>query len=261
MPFAPPTYPVAQLGEPIAPWFFDDVMPALWALVFLVIVIRTARARRFSIASLLFLSGTTMFWIEWPADWGSYLVYNRGFRLFDGWTSTWYQTYWKPIGVVFGYGVFFGIAGIVLSRVVPVLRRHITALPRPAAVAVVAAVLFYAFDIGAEKLMTSLGWYSYVEPVGPSWSSSRGSLSFVWPAVPFLFFAVLLALLLDRPDDRGFYRNEVLIGASRVAAGWRRESLRLAAWIVTMNVLIFVFQPLTLCIGRSLFLPGSSYVP
>ena len=258
---AAPPYPVGQLGHPVAAWFFDDVQPILWGAAFVVVVVHTARTRRFAITSLLFLAGTTMFWIEWPADWGSYLVYNRDFRLFDGWTSTWYQTYWKPIGVVFGYGVFFGIAGIVLSRGVPAVRRRITALPQPAAVAVVAAVLFYAFDIGAEKLMTSLGWYSYVEPVGPSWSSSRGSLSFVWPALPFVLFAVCLALLLDHTDDRGFYRVEVIAGASRVGAGWRRESRRLVAWIVTMNVLIFVFQPLVLCIGRSLFLHGSSYVP
>ena len=45
--------------------------------------------------------------------------------------------------------------------------------------------VFYTVDIFGERLMTLAGWYSYVEPVGLAWTSDRGSLSFVWPAIPF----------------------------------------------------------------------------
>ncbi|WP_428339124.1 hypothetical protein [Mycobacterium sp.] len=106
-----------------------------------------------------------------------------------------------------------------------------------------------------------LGWYSYAEPVGPAWISPRGALSLVWPAIPFVGFAVCLALLIDRRNDRGFYPNEVWIGAPKVAVGVRRESLRLLCWVLTMNVLLFFFQPAILILGRTLFLPPSAYNP
>ena len=40
-----------------------------------------------------------------------------------------------------------------------------------------------------------------------------------------------------------------------------REFARLAVWIATMNVAIFIAQPLILVIGRILFLHDSVYVP
>ena len=172
-----------------------------------------------------------MFWIEWPADWGSYLVYNRDFPQFTGWTSTWYQTYWKPVGVVFGYGVFFGVEALILLKVVPrikdVLQR---ALPRvrPTALLIVSCMmLFYVVDIAGERLMTWLGWYTYIEPVGLAWHSARGSISFVWPAIPFLLFSIAITLAL-RQDPKGWYPNEKLFGLHHVAPGRRRELARLA---------------------------------
>ncbi len=256
-----PVYPSGQLDNPIAPWGFEIVQPAIWIVSFVVIVIQTVRTRRFSTPALVFLAATTMFWIEWPADWGSYLVYNRGFRLFTGWTSTWYQTYWKPVGVVFGYGVFFGAAGLILIYGIPAVKRALPKLPPKLVVVASTAILFYVFDILAERLMTMAGWYSYFEPVGPAWTSHHGSLSFVWPAIPFVFFAVALALILDGKDQDGFYPNERLVRVNRVPAGWRREVARLGAWILTMNVLLFIDQGLVLVLGRILFFHDSVYVP
>ncbi len=257
---AVPQYP-GNLGHPTAGWVFESLMPAVWGALLIVIVVQTVRKRSFSILSLLFLAGTTMFWIEWPADWGSYLVYNRHFRLFDSWTSTWYQTYWKPVGVVFGYGIFFGVAAVELKYLIPAIKRRFSRTNPTLVVIVASTVSFYLLDIAAEKLMTSLGWYSYVQPLGPSWVGRKGSLSFVWPAIPFLGFAICLALLIDRCDEAGFYPNERVFGVARVQAGLRRETLRLVAWIATLNVLIFVFQPLILVVGRILFLHHSAYVP
>jgi hypothetical protein len=259
-----PLYPSHQLDDPIAPWVFGYVFPIAWVVLLILIITQTARRRTFSMPAMLFVAGTTMFWIEWPADWGSYLVWNRDFWDFSGWTSTWHQTYWKPVSVVFGYGVFFGIEALILLKVVPKLRDVLQRLLPKASPIVLLIVscagLFYLADILGERLMTAAGWYSYVEPVGWAWTSGHGSISFVWPAIPFLLFAIAISLTL-RADDKGFYPNEKLFRIHTVIPGWRREFARLAVWIATMNVALFVAQPLIMVIGRILFLHDSIYVP
>src|SRR4051794_21489433 len=193
-----PVYPSNQLDNPLAPWAFTYVFPAAWVGLLIAFAVQALRNRKFSMPALLFLAGTTMFWIEWPADWGSYLVYNRDFLQFSGWTSTWYQTYWKPVGVIFGYGVFFAVECVILLKVVPKIHAGLQRmLPKVAPTALLIAscmAVFYVVDILGERLMTLAGWYSYVEPVGLAWTSDRGSLSFVWPAIPFLLFAVFITL-------------------------------------------------------------------
>ena len=259
-----PAYPSDHLDDPYVPWVFSYVFPAAWAVLFISFAIQTGRKRTFSMPALLFLAGTTMFWIEWPADWGSYLVYNRDFLQFSGWTSTWYQTYWKPVGVIFGYGIFFAVECVILLKVVPKVRDGLQRLlPKvaPTALLIISCMaVFYVVDILGERLMTLAGWYSYVEPVGLAWTSDRGSLSFVWPAIPFLLFAVFITLTL-REDANGNYPNEKFFRVHTLAPGMKREFARLAVWIATMNVAIFIAQPLILVIGRILFLHDSVYVP
>lgn len=258
-----PAYPSNQLQARL-PWLWAYGFPTVWAVLFVSFAIQTVRKRTFSMPALLFLGGTTMFWIEWPADWGSYLVYNRDFWNFTGWTSTWYQIYWKPVGVVFGYGVFFAAECVILLKVVPKLRAALQRLlPKVAPTALLIAsciAVFYTVDILGERLMTLAGWYTYVEPVGLAWTSDRGSISFVWPAVPFLLFAVFITLML-RQDAHGNYPNEKFFRVHTLAPGMKREFARLAVWIATMNVAIFIAQPLILVIGRILFLHHSAYVP
>lgn len=259
-----PVYPSHQLDNPILPWAWAYVFPAVWVALFVSFGVQLVRKRTFSMPALLFLAGTSMFWIEWPADWGSYLVYNRDFWNFTGWTSTWYQTYWKPVNVVFGYGVFFAVECVILLKVVPRLKAVLQRLlPKVAPTALLIAsciVVFYAVDILGEHLMTSAGWFTYIEPIGPYWPSNHGSISFVWPAIPFLLFAVIITLTL-REDADGNYPNEKLFRVHTLAPGMTREFARLAVWIVTMNVAIFIAQPLILVIGRILFLHDSVYVP
>ncbi|MGI9163570.1 MAG: spirocyclase AveC family protein [Mycobacterium sp.] len=261
---AEPPYPSDQLDDPIAPWVFSYVFPVVWASLLALFITRLVRNRRFSMPALLFLAGTTMFWIEWPADWGSYLVYNRDFVAWPGWTSTWYQTYWKPVGVIFGYGVFFAVECIILLKVVPPLsrsvQRMIPALKSTGALIVSCMVVFYTVDILGERLMTVLGWYSYAEPVGPAWTSDRGTISFVWPAIPFLLFAVAITLA-TRADPDGNYPNEKFFRVHTLKPGLTREFARLAVWITTMNVAIFIAQPLILVVGRILFFHDSVYNP
>lgn len=259
-----PPYPSDQLDDPYLPWVWAYVFPAAWVTLFVSFAVQAFRNRKFSMPAILFLAGTTMFWIEWPADWGAYLVYNRDFWNFTGWTSTWYQTYWKPVNVVFGYGVFFAVECVILLKVVPrfqaALQRLLPKAPPTALLIAACVAVFYTVDILGERLMTAAGWYSYVDAVGPMWESSRGTISFVWPAIPFLLFAVFITLTL-REDGGGNFPNERFFRVHTLPVGMKREFARLAVWITTMNVAIFIAQPLILVVGRSLFLYDSAFVP
>ena len=259
-----PAYPTDQLANPRAPFVWAYAFAAAWVLLLIGFVVQTVRNKTISMPAMLFTAGTTMFWIEWPADWGAYLVYNRDFWNFTGWTSTWYQTYWKPVNVVFGYGVFFTVECVILLKVVPrvtgALRRAIPKASETLLLIVSCMIVFYTVDILGERLMTWCGWYSYVDPVGPAWTSDRGTISFVWPAIPFLLFAIAITLVL-RQDANGDYPNEKFFRVHTLKAGWPKQFARLAVWIITMNVAIFIAQPLILCIGRVLFFPHSAYVP
>lgn len=261
---AEPPYPHHHLDDPYLPWLWAFAFPIAWVTLLIFFAVQTIRDKKFSMPAMLFVSGTTMFWIEWPADWGSYLVYNRDFWNFTGWTSTWYQTYTKPVNVVFGYGIFFAVECIILLKLVPkvsgVLQRAVPKAPPTAMLIVSAMAVFYMVDILGERLMTVAGWYSYVDAVGPKWESAHGTISFVWPAIPFVLFAVIITLAL-REDPWGNYPNEKFFKVHTLTPGWRREFARLAVWIVTMNAALFIAQPLILCVGRALFLHDSIYVP
>lgn len=249
-PLSEPAYP-SSLTDPTAGWIFTTAMPIIFGIALVAVVINTYRNKRFSVISLMFLAGTTMFWIEWPADWGSYLVYNREFPMFSGWTSTWFQTYWKPVPVVFGYGIFWGISAAILLKALPAAKRRFSSLNPTLVVVLTSLAIFYLFDLTAEKTMTGLGWYSYAEPVSPAWHGAKGHMSFVWPVIPLLLFAVFESLVLDRVDANGVYPNERLFGVHKLPEGFHREERRLAAWIVSLNVALFICQPLILILGRT----------
>jgi hypothetical protein len=261
---AEPLYPHHHLDDPYLPWLWAFAFPIAWVALLIFFAVQSIRDKKFSMPAMLFLAGTTMFWIEWPADWGSYLVYNRDFRNFTGWTSTWYQTYTKPVNVVFGYGIFFAVECIILLKVVPkvsgVLQRAAPKAPRTALLVISSMAVFYTVDILGERLMTAAGWYSYVDAVGLKWGSAHGTISFVWPAIPFLLFAVIISLTL-REDSQGNYPNEKFFKVHTLRPGWSREFARLAVWIATMNVALFIAQPLILCVGRAMFFHESVYVP
>lgn len=252
-----PPYPHDQLDGAIGLWVFQYVFPIIWLGLLVFFITQLVKTGKFSMPGLMFIAATTMFWIEWPADWGSFLVYNRELAQIPGWTSTWFQTYWKPIGVIFGYGVFFAVECTIMLKVVPrvssALRRVIPVLKSTPALIVSCIAVFYVIDQLGEGMMTALGWYSYAEPVGPHWSiGDRGLMPFFWPAIPFLLFAVGITLLL-RTDADGNRANEKFFRVHTLEQGYTREFSRLAVWIITMNVVIFVAQPLILVIGRILF--------
>jgi len=67
----------------------------IWAVILVIIIIRTFLTKKFSILSLLFIAGTSMFWIEWRPT-GVPTRLQPEFAMIRA-DLHWYQTYWKPI--------------------------------------------------------------------------------------------------------------------------------------------------------------------
>ena len=77
--------------------------------------------------------------------------------------------------------------------------------------------MFYVVDILANH--DYRGWVVQLRRTrGMAWTSDRGSISWVWPARPFLLFAVAITLTL-RADERGFYPNEKLFRVDQLTPG------------------------------------------
>jgi hypothetical protein len=249
-----------ELTAPTVGWFFDNVMPALWVVLAIGLLLQALKRGRLSVIAVAFFSTTTMFWQEWLADWGPALVYNRDLRLFHGWTSTNHQTFYKPVGVFFGYGLFFAAGTLAMLTLVPPVMRRLPDVNRKLLTAAIAVVVFWVFDVVAEGAMTAVGWYSYTSPVGPD-IVLHGKMSLVFPALPFLLFAVAQSLLLFSRDEDGLSWPERAAGAARLPAGLARELARVAGWALTLNLVLFLTQPVALWLIRITFLSPSRYVP
>ena len=67
--------------NPSAIWLIE-VIGSIVCLAMLVFFIRqSVGARTLTFGMLLFISSVSMFWQEWYADWGAYLLYNPKFAL------------------------------------------------------------------------------------------------------------------------------------------------------------------------------------
>jgi hypothetical protein len=242
--------------EPLAPWVFQVVGPLVWLAMAGFHAWRTAGRRQLSAGALFFIGATTMWWQEWYADWGGYLLFSPHFELMP-WGATTWTTPHKPWAVIPAYGWFFGL-GLpgLLAAVESVQRRQ----PRWSAWAAAAAVVvpvFYAIDLGIEGFATVMGWWTYTNPVGPVLHTSRGSFPLLYPVLLFVFWALVTVRLSLARDDRG----RRLLGVDRVSEGWKRELARAGAWSVTLNVLFWFLLVFPLILVRQGLGTSSSLVP
>jgi hypothetical protein len=246
--------------EPVAPWIFQVVGPLIWLAMAGFHARRTASSRQLSTAALFFIGATTMWWQEWYADWGGYLLFSSHFELMP-WGDTPWTTPNKPWAVIPAYGWFFGLGLPALLAAVESVRRRRPHWNVWAAVAVVVVPIFYAIDLGIEGFATVMGWWTYANPLGPVLHTSRGSFPLLYPVMLFVLWALVTIRLFLARDDRGRWSHERLLGVDRVSEGWKRELARAGAWSATLNVLFWFLLVLPLILVRQAFGESSSLVP
>jgi hypothetical protein len=246
--------------SPLVPWIFTVAGPFLWLALALHHARITARRRFLSPGALLFIAGTTMWWQEWYADWGSYLLFNGHFPLIPWGSSTWTSPN-KPWAVIPAYGWFFGLALPGLLALVAALRRRVPEWSTWGLVAAVVVPVFYLIDLGLESTASRLGWWSYTRTVGPTLSTPRGSFPLFYPAGVFVVWAVVTVRLLVERDDTGHWRHERLLRIPRIPPGWKREIARASVWALTLNALFWFVLVLPTILLRHAFGHPSALVP
>src|SRR5580698_9845954 len=247
------------LDAPRALWVFPTIMFVGYAVLLAWCILDTARNRRLSIVTLGLLAGTTMWWAEWFGDWGAYLLYSPRYQLLWWHQSTW-TTPNKPLFMIAAYGVYYAVAIPIGLALVNRIRRWRPSWP--AAVTLLLIVpYFFMEDAIIEYPATHLGWWTYVNPIGPTIGSSRGVFPFLYPMVFTTIFVLTGCWLIDRYDANGRRVFEVRLGVERLKEGWRREIGRLASWVGVLNVTYLVTLIGPLVVLRLAFGPQKSLVP
>ncbi len=241
-------------------WAQEICGPILFIVLLLFFLLKSYRARTLTLGTLIFISTTTMFWQEFYADWGGYLLYNPNFALIP-WGSTMWTAPNKAWVTIVQYGPFFTAIYMLLLKLIDKTYKRFPGLGRIGSILIVGVPIFYLFDLIVEANSIQLGWWTYAEHIGPVMSLEKGTFPIVYPILLFVLYGVvtLLVLCLRGPDGR--VRFESWFGVERISTGWRRELARAGSWVVVMNGLFLLFCTGPVVAVRVLFGNASALVP
>ena len=235
-----PAFPEADVG-----WIFATLGTIAFFAMLVYFGAQTIRTGRFSTYGLIFFACFTMWWQEFYADWGVYLMWNPGFARLP-WDASRWTTPFKPWALLACYGWYYASVYPVILGLIKRIRIRKPTWPRWVPMVAVVLPLFYLWDLFLEGTAAYLGWWSYTEPWGPTIGKTAANgfpmrFPLVHPLLIFVAYGLITVWVIDRRDDLGRHRFEVLLGAHRVKEGWKRELARLGSWVFMMNALYFVF--------------------
>lgn len=253
-----------MLPDPTIPWLFEAVGIGVWIGVAVYFAVRISRERAAPVTALVFFAATTMFWQEWYADWAAYLLYNPDFALIP-WDATWWTTPNKPWAVVAGYGWFIGLSLPALAvACIRLSRRRGGGSQAPVRFGTALLVVIPAYwvvDVIVEFPAVQLNWWTYADPAPLAFTTAFGGFSFLYPILPFAFWAAVAVWLLAQRDDRGFMVHERVLRVSRMRSGASQQAARFGAMALMLNLSYLVVFVVPICLVRELFGDASAVVP
>jgi hypothetical protein len=128
-------------------------------------------------------------------------------------------------------------------------------------VLIIAVPFFYLWDLFVEGVSVGLGYWTYFDTFGPSITFASTAISLVHPLIIFTIYGVVAAYILSDRDENGHARFESIFRVKSVRTGWRRESVRLIAYVVVMNLTFFIFMSVPMIAVRELFGHANTFVP
>ena len=223
--------------------------------------IETRRRGSLSIPALCAIAGLSIFWQEFYADWGSYLLWSPKFHMMP-WGSTLWTTPDKPWFVVASYPLFMCFAFTTMLT----LNRFVVGKFPSANLFLVclftAAPALFLINFALEAAAVALaGQWSYVDTLGPALITDKGRQPILYPGIPFGIWGAVLCYLIMHRDDTGHPRFERLTSSLKFAQGWKRESMRIVAWMVTWNLTYWLLLSAPLIALREFFGQPNALVP
>lgn len=228
------------VATPLWPWIFEIGSVVVWFLLASYFFRCFKQNGTLSKYALIFIGATSMFWLEFPADWGAFLVYSPSFALFP--VELPFTTPNKPMFMPAAYGWYFLAIYSLIWYLVDKLRAARPDWSRVLVVMVIAAPFFYIWNLMVEGFSALVGWWTYYEVYGPAISSARGTYPLIFPVVPFAVYGVAEALVLTWKDSKGQHMLEHLTGAHNAPEGSAKELRRILAWVLTMNFIFALFS-------------------
>jgi hypothetical protein len=249
------------LPHVVAPWAMEIGGWVVFVAVALFLAFRWKKNGQPSTSALLFIGCFSMFWQEFYADWGCYLYYNPELTLLP-WGPTPLTTPNKPLYVVAGYGWFWAGFFPGMLGAFAWARRQWAEVHYLLVLFVTILIPFYFWNLfTADAVSFMTNWYQYLYTIGPAVHTSKGSLPFIYPAFPFVFFAPAVVASLDQRDSKGrtWFERMLRVPADVQTVGQRVRQV--VSWIVGMNMLYSICLTIPLIVIRLLFLPDNPYVP
>lgn len=206
------------------------------ALLFLWIILDTRKRGELKQASLCAIAGLSMFWQEFYADWGAYLLWSEEFHMLPWGESKW-TTPDKPWKTVAAYPVFMCLS---ISLMLLLCRTALKFWPqsnRQLICFFTASITLIIINTGLElAAVSSAGAWTYIEVFGPAIETSHGLQPLLYPNLPFGAWGGVICALILTSDIKGYPLFEGIARAHKRQAGWRREAARALAWIVVWNI-------------------------
>lgn len=161
----------------------------------------------------------------------------------------------------FAYAWYYGLVYAGMTAAILALRGKRPELNKLASVLIIGVPFFYLWDLVVETISVGPGYWTYFDTFGPSITFASTSISLVHPLILFTIYGVIVAYVLSDRDEDGHAKFETLFRVKSVRPGWRRESARLVAYIITMNGLFFVFMSIPMILVRELVGHPNPFVP
>ncbi len=247
-------------NNPSAMWVQEIVVPFVWLVLLIIFLKKSMRKGELTFEALLFISTTTMFWQEGYIDWGAYLLFNPKFALIP-WGSTLWTAPNKLWSMIPCYGIFFTPVYLLFLRLTRSMHTEKPEFKGAVKLFIVLIPLLYIWDLITEGPAALLGWATYTDYYGPALVLEKGNFPLVYPVLLISFQSAIAIWLLSMRGPDKIVRFESWFGIEKIRQGLKRELVRIGAWIVVMNGVLFVFLTVPVVLVRILFGHPSILVP
>lgn len=234
---------------------------AVAALLLVLLLIHAYRRRSLSVPAICFIAGFSIFWQEFYADWGSYMLWSPKFNMMP-WGPTLWTTPSKPWFVMWAYPAFMCVSLTLMVFITDFVRKKAPTAPLFVLSVLVAGPILWLINFYNEyNAVVNSGHFTYVEIMGPALTSEKGASPLLWPVGAFAFWGATITYLIINRAANGFPAIERIIHEKSYSSPVKREAARALLWIVVFN-LTYWFLVCTPAIAvRILFGPPSALVP